>query len=223
MPQKKTMRRPTAFAFQFSLRSLLCLVAILSVWLAGHVRRVNEQDDAIQIVERLGGLGGFAFYEDDWDAGKNQPADVPLAERASFLNRLGMGHFQNVTAAILEGEELDDRQFSTLIEGFPDLRFLNLRVAVLSKQSLRRLAELRALEVLYVAGTNADDDTLAAVAQLPQLWSLDICSTKVTDAGLMRLTALPKLREIYIEGTAVSEAGFEHLRRSIPRLRRRRY
>jgi thiol-disulfide isomerase/thioredoxin len=106
--------------------------------------------------------------------------------------------------------------------------------------ALTRLAADDLYEI-SLAGTRADDQTLAALAHLTELRSLDLVRTaitdrglaavarlrslkwlalpeEITDEGLAHLAGLPKLEGLLLSGKSITGSGLVHLRR-IPTLR----
>ena len=73
------------------------------------------------------------------------------------------------------------------------------------------------IEAVYLGGTAARDDDLAALKNLPRLSTVVLTSSPVTDAGLVHLRGLTSLETIDLRFTEVTEAGVADLRRCLPR------
>ncbi|HEX5271388.1 MAG TPA: hypothetical protein VFW33_12905, partial [Gemmataceae bacterium] len=66
-----------------------------------------------------------------------------------------------------------------------------------------------------LAGTPADDETLAVLEAAESLGWLDLTRTAVTDKGLTHLRGLKKLRRVYL-GKGVTDGGAGALRKAVP-------
>lgn len=94
----------------------------------------------------------------------------------------------------------------------PNLRVLNCTNAPLSGADFEALANLHALETLYLDGTELDDDGLAQLRGLTSLKALYLGRTKIDDAGLSNLRGLRGLTSLSLANTAVTDAGLAPLR-----------
>lgn len=62
-------------------------------------------------------------------------------------------------------------------------------------------------QILYLGGSQADDELLAKLAGAKRLESLDLGGTKVTDRGMAVLSGLDGLRYLSLERTGVTDRG----------------
>jgi internalin A len=76
---------------------------------------------------------------------------------------------------------------------------------------LKRLAPLKRLQTLNLAGTQVTDAGLKELASLSMLQELWLGDTAVTDAGLKELAALKRLRQLWLGGTAVTDSSLKEL------------
>lgn len=89
---------------------------------------------------------------------------------------------------------------------------------VMSDELLRRIAELKDLEFLSLAGTKIDDRQLALLAPLTHLRNLELSDCEITDRGLDELARFKKLEVLDLTNTRVTDAGLTTLK-ALPRLR----
>src|SRR5262245_17073757 len=78
-------------------------------------------------------------------------------------------------------------------------------------ETLRALAPLQNLTVLYLIGAKVTDAGLKELAPLKSLAALSLSDTQVTDVGLKELAPLKNLTYLNLYGTKVTDAGLEEL------------
>lgn len=226
--------RPRRRRFQFSLRTLLLLTAVLGLffgWLGKTLRRVQHQR---RIVARIGRAGGSVYYDYQL-AGEHIDAKAPPGPK---LVRMVLGEdvFAHVEAVQFEERDTKDRDLTVLKElpelkdvsvwgpsvtdaglahvaAIPKLRGLALTDTRVTADGLRQLSQANELVYLALHGASVTDATLAHLDKLPKLAYLQLIRTSVTDNGLALVGALRHLREVDLyEAPSVSDAGLEKLR-----------
>jgi hypothetical protein len=115
-----------------------------------------------------------------------------------------------IFAVDLHGAALDDDWLARL-QGFAELRELDLAGTPVTSAGLRHIAALRTLRGLNLCGTRVDDAGLAELTGLVQLQELGLGGCPVSDAGLRHLAALPRLERVNLHGTRVTEDGIRRL------------
>lgn len=102
--------------------------------------------------------------------------------------------------------------------GQPIVRVV-LTDADISIDDMKVLQKLKDLEVLSLAGTQANDECLDYIANLKNLRMLYLSDTQVTDRGLLKLKGLTRLRLVFLKGTKVTPQGIAAIRKAMPRTR----
>ena len=202
---------------QFSLRGLLVLVAICSVWLGIAFHRAREQARAVAAIKSS---GGYVFYDfqgieadsfDQWGT-----SDVP----AWLVNSLGVDFFHAVTLVVFDVTPITDDLLSTVSE-LPEVRYLAFLSAGLSDNSLVHLKRLKKLQMLQILSLDHeppdfDDAALVVIADLSELRELEIYRESLTDSGLQQFNRLTKLQRLMLGDVQVSHAGAAELNKSLP-------
>ncbi len=78
-------------------------------------------------------------------------------------------------------------------------------------ESLKTLAELPNVRVVYVDTETVGDAVVEPIGQLTTLNSLTLMSPQITDAALTHLSGLEELELLFLTGTQVTDAGLENL------------
>ncbi|MFO0911856.1 MAG: hypothetical protein U0795_02780 [Pirellulales bacterium] len=80
----------------------------------------------------------------------------------------------------------------------------------------RDLSQLKHLRYLGLQGTNATDQTVAAISSMKGLRRLRLGHNHVTDACIDDLSELTNLDNLGIQNTRISKEGLEKLRQALP-------
>jgi hypothetical protein len=97
------------------------------------------------------------------------------------------------------------------VAALPGLRFLSLNNQITDK-GLARLAGLKQLVGLELAGAKITDKGLSTLKTFPELQTLVLSGTQVTDAGAKTLGGLKSLLQLDISGTPISDKGLAMLK-----------
>jgi hypothetical protein len=212
--------------FQYSLRSLLLLVACTAVgcsWMATEAQRARRQKEA---VEAIAASGGAAVYDFEW-ARASGPPIPPLP--GWVTRRLGRDFFSHVVAArvgaaaglgrlewlpqleelCIDADATDDGLAN--LEGLSLLRSLSIHNSKVGDAGLGHLQHLTRLETLSLWGAPITDAGLSHLCGMKELKSLMLMNTRVADAGLAHLQGLNMLENLSLDNTQVSDAGLVHL------------
>lgn len=178
--------------FQFRLRTVLVVFAVMSVCLAIVSSRANRQRQA---VEKIKAAGGIAVYDFECDEGFKRRTDDPQPPGPEWLRRLiGIDYFATVT--YVSFHEANDTSLALLTE-LPKLRALELTDdRNISDAGMWCLEDLPLLEALYIDG----------------------CA-KVTDASVEHLRVLKNLRVLIALQTSISLDGMRKLQLALPDLK----
>jgi Leucine-rich repeat (LRR) protein len=182
---------PTALrrSLNWSLRSLLLLMLLLSLPLGWQANRVRNQRAARAEVERL---GGYVLPGPNGDPFEPEP----LWLREHFGNDL----FDDIVTVSLYGTAATDADVASIVSKLPKLQELNLSRTQISDQSLAAVAKLTKLVELELSECNITDAGLPQLAPLTKLAKLGLWHTHVTPAAVSRLQQLLKSTKICVNG-----------------------
>jgi hypothetical protein len=105
-----------------------------------------------------------------------------------------------------------------------DLMCLSMNIVDLSgtratNDDLAHLPVFVSLEHLFLNDTRVTDAGLIHLRQFTELKELSIEHSQITDNGLVYLRSLRGLRELHLAGTLVTKAGIEDLQERLPSLK----
>jgi hypothetical protein len=196
MAKKQRRRR----WFQFSLRGLLAMVAVLGVWLSVEVNSAKNQREA---VDQIRAWGGKVEYDEP-------PPDQPESSWRSWRRRLfGKDAVSNVVSVKLPPSKATF-QSKAPPGPWPGPSPFTEGPAV-DDEGLRVVARLKKLEHLDLSWTDVSDVGLGHLGRLKMLRQLYLYKTRITDAGLIRLRGLKRLEQLGVSGKSISDAGLAHL------------
>ena len=228
-PPKRRTRR----FLQFSLRSLLVFVLLVSIslsWLGVKLERARKQKEA---VEAIGGLADVT-YEDFGDVDPFVEPSVPKwarelfgddfffdviyvstgadfsDEEMAYLKRL-----KNLTILYVGGTQITDAGLEHL-EGLTQLTGLDLCDTEITDTGLEHIGGLTSLTELYLVDTKITDTGLGHLGGLTNLAMLELNDTQVTDAGLEYLKGLVSLGYLDLSGTQATPEGVKKLQEALP-------
>lgn len=121
--------------------------------------------------------------------------------------------------------ELDLRLTKVTDEGIPHvarlkkLRFLNLFRTPLTDRGLQQLSGLTELETLLIGGTKITSEGLAALRPLSHIHKISVFDTGIDDAAVEHLKTMSSLRILLIGRSKITESGSAALTAAIPELR----
>ena len=191
--------------FQFSILSLLVLVAVVALpcsWLATAKERASKQRQVVEWIEKTGGRVFYDYqltpsdrtgylYPGDWVRG-GMPPGPPWLRKL-----LGDDLFVNVGYVALAGHEVRDAGLGRL-EGLTQLRLLTLHNTEVSEAGLEHLEGLTQLRVLSLTQSTVNDAGLEHLKGLTKLRWLGLHATRVSDAGLQYIKGLTQLRMLLL-------------------------
>jgi len=186
--------KPKLRWYQFSLRTLLTVTLVLSVffgWVGWRIQRAKKNRELRDEIQSWG-----------W-------SDYPTFERPFWLQDLF--HDPGVVLAVAGYSEVGDSELMRLKE-MTGLKLLRLSDTQITDAGLEHLNGLADLQILDLAGTQVGDTGLEHLEGLPKLSQLDLSGTRVTDVGLEHLKEIANLRWLYLDGTKVSRGSRRHCR-----------
>ena len=195
--------------YQFSVRTLLKVVLVLSVVVAWLASMANDR----RTIEELRELGpATVFYSwgyvETVDLGRMEEKTGEALERLEglmMLRRLSLG-----------GTKIGDSELEHL-KGMTSLTSLELNNTDRSNTritdaGIECLSELTKLRRLILGNIQVSDDGLKHLVGLTNLRELALRNTQITDTGLVHLKGLTHLQELSLDRTQVTDAGLEHLK-----------
>jgi hypothetical protein len=187
---------------QFSLRTLLLAVLMLSLplsWLATKLEQARRQRKAIAMVTALDGVALYDYEYDVYFAEETGPYAFETVEPVSpwpyWMRRL-MG---------------DDFLHSVVLVCIPITDETQLTDDDI--ELLRALPRLRAIRLSY---ESASEPTLEGLKGLDSIEQLSLADSRVSDAALVHLETLTNLEHLDLRGTRVSPEGLKKLREALP-------
>jgi hypothetical protein len=213
---------------------MFIVLTIACVWLAVVATRARKQQQAVDKVQKLGGVLQFDFLFDgrEGHVPKAQPQAPEWLRRA-----FGEDYFRRVVTVDFNfggGNKATDVDL-TVFRNLPDITTIELNNNPrVTDDGLEHLAGLNKLRVLYLYRANVKgagirhlprnveflmlthspltDEGLVSVKNLRRLSALRVGFTNVTDRGLVSLSTLAALEDLELCNTDVTDAGLEHLR-----------
>jgi hypothetical protein len=196
---------------RFSLRSLLILITVLSIWLGVKVNQARRQKEA---VAALSALGAEAYYDHQWHDGLPNPFAEESDPRIPvwLLELAGPDFFQTVVAVQTTRRVTDDDLIH--LAGLPKINWLNLNNAgrSVTDVGLAHLPRPDRLACLQAGRTAVGDELAKRLSTAEQLHTLGLGGTRITDEGLRALSALSALQNLSVDNTEVTDAGLDALR-----------
>ena len=210
--------RPKRRWGQFSLRSMLLLVALVAVWLTVETSRSRRQAKAVMTIQKLGGIVKFDYeYDKNGRDIPNAISSVPHWLRSS----IGEDYFRTVVTLDIAVGSFRDRnrqppkavdEALNAISNLPDLRILEIGAnPAIDDESLAHLSGLRKLRTLYLYRTGIEGPGLRQLRGSAEIESLSLDQTPLSDEGLVSLRDLPKLRWLRLANTKITDAGLLYL------------
>lgn len=198
--------------FQYNLRTLLIVMALVAIVLGWWSYKVHKQRQVVAAVQRI---GGYCSYEKELPP---KPQSIGLSQWPALLKHaLGQDWFANVTHIVMpEGATNADLQHAA---GLPCLEMLFLNESAVDNTGLKQIEHMTGLKQLDLADTQIDDDGLAHIRRLTRLQALSLYNTSVTDAGLTHLLDMTNLEDLDLTGSRVTEAGVSRIKRTLPNCR----
>lgn len=97
-------------------------------------------------------------------------------------------------------KHFDDACLETVVNNFPNLKYLMLNNTSVSPSGIKHLAKLKNLRVLHVALRKLNDDDLAPILNSLNLELIDVSQSDITDNTLSKLAKMSNLRKVQVTG-----------------------
>ncbi|MGV3608994.1 MAG: hypothetical protein ACO1RA_21495 [Planctomycetaceae bacterium] len=218
-------QKPRRRWFQFSLRSLLIVMLLLSVGFGLYLparRRSLEQWRAVNVLSE-NSSNGLRFIvdrekPDTWQ--KRLGIDLPdftetqvrsgseLGDEMMLNHLLKLPQLESILISRSEFDDSDLRALSNL----PKLKSFGVGSDSVTGEGMTHFVGQEKLQHLYLRGSNLSDRGLEVVARLQGLSSLEwYGKNRTSDGGLSHLRGNLRLTKLLLKGEGISDVGLEHL------------
>ena len=221
---------------RFSLRLLLVVVTVLSVWAGIVSQQWRTQKRA---VDHFTTLNCGLLFNSDLKEGEDYSESYAVSIPSLIARRVDPGYLSSVhsvnctgVAPISDSDLLPMERFDQLtlldISGHPvtdqalqnlsllkKLRYLNCSRTKVTGAGFERLV-LDDLCDLYLFGTALDDEGIKHISKFKNLRLLWINNTLITDDSFQHIAKLTKLRHLRLKQTATTREGIEWLKKQLP-------
>jgi Leucine-rich repeat (LRR) protein len=206
-PTPNTSPRTTRHWLQFSLRTLLIVVALIAVAMGLLMRYVHQQRDLVRLekeaVAEIEKLGGSVDYADH--------AQPVLPSLPSWLQAIiGEEKFRPVSSIDLANTKFTEANLINL-KKLTAPKILLIYHTKFNDADLAHVCELNTLEGLNLSDTHITSEGLVHLSKLKVLKSIDLCNRPITDAGIMYLSNFDTLQSLDLSNTLITDASLEHL------------
>jgi hypothetical protein len=175
---------------QFSLRSLLCAIAIIAIALVIPRHRSLMQWYAVQRLGRSGVLVELTAEQ----------------SQQSFAARLVFGDnkYDSVGTIAVDGIVLSQADASRL-SLFPRIHDVWLHKCPTTDTVLSYIGRLQSVRFLGIDDATISSQGIASICDMPNLSILHILNVRLEDADLSALQALPSLRSVSLSGREIDD------------------
>ena len=200
--------KPQRRRYQFSLRTLLVFVAVVSVVLACTVPYLRWWLDTAPI-RRIGGEVLYVHSPEEGQRTLRVVLDGQTFTDAS-LNEI-KGSLERISELIISDTQVTDAGLAHL-KGMNELLELHFGGNQFTDAGLVHLKEMTQLLVLSLGGRQFTDAGLVHLKGMTQLERLSFGDNQITDAGLVHLKGMTQLERLYLGDKQITDAGLEHIR-----------
>lgn len=168
--------------FRFSLRSLMLVVTLFSIWMGHYLDSVRRRREAVQSIERLHGDISY-----DYDLLEENGIEEPRWKRW-VRSRLGAEYVAQVNTVWFSGREVGDGGISCF----------HWPKSEICDDELKMFQDLPAVTELGLRDTGITYGGVRHLKRLTKLRFLDLTGTGITPEGVRELRlALPNCRIDY--------------------------
>lgn len=187
--------------FQFRLRTLVILVALLSLLFGFVGKKLYEGRRQAAFVAEITRSGGGVTYKGKWGG----------RELTWLQEAFGNEYFGSieVVRANVDGSQ-DIRSLVTRLANLADLNCLSLSGEI-TDADIAHLGRLGKVGGLYLRFTNIGDAGLIHLKEHLQIRLLSLDGTRLTDRGLVHLRGMKQLQILSIADTQITDRGLIHL------------
>ncbi|MCH7726395.1 MAG: hypothetical protein IH991_07965 [Planctomycetes bacterium] len=207
-PKTKRKRRWLRFSFRFTIKTILVVTLLVSVWLAIYAQRSAVQR---RLITSVGELKGSTSYEFEWHDDVEPPPKW-------IRQLLGDDFLLNVASIHLSGTDLTDAQLGELLpylEQCHKLDTLDLSHTRITDGGLNDLQSCSGIRVLYINDACVTDDGLKYLEGFESLSCVGINTDLLTDIGLRNLA---KIKNLIVLDLGDGEFDMEALVSKLPHI-----
>lgn len=206
--------------FQFRLRTLLILTAVVGVVLSAvavPLYQVRSEQSAATAIRKL---GGYVRWDSRPSAGlvsrmlawkfPQTVVDVSMThEPLTGSDLLFLKNLPNLDTLCLQGAGTTDADLQWLAESVHP-RDLTLYAAI-SDDGMKHLGRMTSIERLHVSSDTITDDGLQYLPGMQSLRTLSVEGTHITDRGFVHIGKCVELNGLCLYKTSATGAGLGHL------------
>lgn len=194
---------------QFSLRTLLIAVVLLSLplsWFGTRLAKARKQREAVAAIKRLGGSVVYDCEEASSPAAKPPSTWLRTLLGDDFFDHIVRVEFWDPCVTNADLKHLDV---------LTELEILVLFSTHVTDNGLVHLEHLTKLQALSLLCHETTDRGLKHLHGLNKLQNL-CCAGTVTDAGLEHIKLLTNLKRLRLHDENVTDEGIEKLQEALP-------
>ena len=195
---------------QFSLRTFLLAIAIISAWLAFVYIPAKRADRAAKALQEKGISVSYDYQHVPGTSPFSYSFRVPQPGPAFLRKLFGDGLFQQAESinrdhAVLQADDLSP------LEMIPTVRHISFYACQIGDEHLKHLAGMRLLELLNLSEGQITDQGLSNLAHLTELRTLALSHNQIHGDGLKHLSGLVKLTGLYLYYNPISDDSLANL------------
>jgi hypothetical protein len=205
-PTKLSKRR----WLQFSLRTFLLMIALISAWLAFYYIPAQRTDRAAKASQEKGISVSYDYQHVPGTSPFSYSSRVPQPGPAFLRKLFGDGLFQHAESisrdhAVVKADDLSP------LESIPTIRSVSFATCQIGDEHLKHLVGLRRLENLGLYEGQITDQGLLNLAHLTELRTLDLSKNQIHGDGLKHLASLTKLTGLFLYNNPISDDSLANL------------
>ena len=200
--------RPRRRWLQFSVRTVVILIAALSVWLGLRVNAARRQRAAVAAIHSLGGRVHYDFQFKRSVNGRefvDPKSPLPYPDWLGPLAERVMP--PRVFSVSLRDTAATDRDLE-LLRSLPHIRNLDLARTNITDKGLEIVGRQSQLRSLTLLGPKFGDDGVSHLRHL-RLERLSLWKTTVTDRGVRHLREMTTLQNLVLDETRITDGALE--------------
>ncbi len=219
MPRHSSALKPTHRWLQFSLRTLLVLIAVFAVLVGVIVNQARRQQRAVAAIQAL---GGWVHYDYQLDSTGRTKSNAKSWVPEWLLAHLEVDLFHDVVEVNMVYNEDGPKRLDNNLVGdealehlpaLPGIKYLLLHSTQASDEGLRYVARLEDLEKLYIWNAyKISDDGIDHLRGLKWLKILNVSNSRITDKALEHLGSMRQIKYLSLQGNRFSDKGLEYIK-----------
>jgi hypothetical protein len=195
---------------QFSLRTFLLTIALISAWLAFYYIPAQRADRAAKTLQDKGISVCYDYQHVPGTSPFSYSFRVPQPGPAFLRKLLGDGLFQHAESinrdhAVLKADDLSP------LETIPTIRHILFYACQIGDEHLKHFAGMRLLELLSVGEGQITDQGLSNFTHLTELRTLGLAHNQIHGDGLKYLSSLSKLTGLFLYDNPISDDSLANL------------